>query len=321
MVSIIIPMFNAEKSIYDCVESIEQQEYKDIEIIIVNDGSTDCSLEICESLSNKYSNIKIVSIPNGGVSKARNIGLKHANGKYIQFVDSDDMINFKYTSEMIKILLENEVDLVISSYTEVGIKENIVSYKNEGVFKYKDETFQQLLQTNRLINSPCNKLFIKEKICFEFLENLTLGEDLVFCLNYMEKCNACYYMNVPLYNYISHNGSLTSKFSKQKLHNLMRLDEVCCKQFGLSKKYFVNFVENIYDMFCIMSKDSSITDDIKEQYLKELCESKYLLERLKDSKVDLSFKHRVFVYLLRNKKKILLVLLLKVISRKKVILN
>ena len=127
MVSIIIPAYNAEKYIEQCIDSIISQTYKNIEVIIVNDGSTDNTLAICEKYAKEDKRIKIVKKKNEGVSKARNDGIKIATGKYIMFIDSDDYIDDDYIEIMHKNIVEKKADLVVSNYTrdKNGVKEKI----------------------------------------------------------------------------------------------------------------------------------------------------------------------------------------------------
>lgn len=116
LISIIVPIYNAEKVIKRCIESISRQSYEMLEIILVDDGSTDQSLEICEDMSEKDSRIKIIHQNNGGVSRARNTGLKKATGQYIMMVDSDDYLYEKAVELMIKEIKKNKADLAICGF-------------------------------------------------------------------------------------------------------------------------------------------------------------------------------------------------------------
>ena len=105
LISIIVPIYNAEKVIKRCIESISRQSYEMLEIILVDDGSTDQSLEICEDMSEKDSRIKIIHQNNGGVSRARNTGLKKATGQYIMMVDSDDYLYERAVELMLREIM------------------------------------------------------------------------------------------------------------------------------------------------------------------------------------------------------------------------
>ena len=122
LISIIVPIYNAEKVIKRCIESISRQSYEMLEIILVDDGSTDQSLEICEDMSEKDSRIKIIHQNNGGVSRARNTGLKKATGQYIMMVDSDDYLYERAVELMLREIKKNKADLAICGF-ERGMDE------------------------------------------------------------------------------------------------------------------------------------------------------------------------------------------------------
>lgn len=317
MVSIIIPMFNAEKYICACVKSIEEQVYKNIEIIIVNDGSTDNSYLICQELCRKYDNINLINVPNGGVSKARNIGLSYAKGDYIQFVDADDKVDKNYTSIMLRQLKHEDADLIVTAYRECGSDTSMtVGYRSTEFF-YKDDIFSELIKTNRLLNSPCNKLYKKELISFEFPEYLELGEDLVFNLSYAEQCKKMYFINTPLYNYITRAVSLTTKYNDKKFENIIQLDQICCSKYGLQEIYVNNLIDNIYDLFCIWAKTGIFKNNEEKKLMDLLCNSDYLISRISARPYQGSIKKRIFVFLVKKKARGILLLVGMLISLKK----
>ena len=119
LVSIIVPVYNAQSHLSRCLESICGQEYKNLELIVINDGSKDKSLPVCEEFRKKDSRILLVDKANSGVSDTRNLGLKLAGGKYVQFVDSDDYIAPDYTARLVEAAEKTDADLVISPYTMV----------------------------------------------------------------------------------------------------------------------------------------------------------------------------------------------------------
>ncbi|WP_206425633.1 glycosyltransferase family 2 protein [Romboutsia sp. Marseille-P6047] len=118
-VSVIIPIYNVEKYLNRCIDSVINQSLKDIEIILVNDGSPDNCPKICDEYANKDSRIKVIHKSNGGLSSARNAGMKIATGDYIGFVDSDDYIEINMYEQMYKVAYENNVDFVMSDYYKV----------------------------------------------------------------------------------------------------------------------------------------------------------------------------------------------------------
>ncbi len=203
MISVIIPTYNCERRIRQCVASIQNQSYQNLEIIIVNDGSTDSTGEICDNFKKKDLRIQVIHQDNKGVSAARNIGISHASGHYIQFVDSDDIAEKDLCEKLIKRQRETGADLVICGYNL--IEENKSSsieatnlnceimqeFANE--FAYYLERF--------LIHSPWNKLYLKGLIKEKFDEKYSLGEDLLFNIAYLKECNKVAAIRDPLYNY------------------------------------------------------------------------------------------------------------------------
>ena len=130
LVSIIVPIYNTEEYIDKCVESIINQTYKEIEIILIDDGSTDNSPILCDKWEEKDKRIHVIHLKNGGVSRARNIGLKNANGKYISFIDSDDYVESNFIEVMIEEFMKEKADIVISKFCKVY--EDCTIMKQEG---------------------------------------------------------------------------------------------------------------------------------------------------------------------------------------------
>ena len=129
MVSIIVPVYNAEEYISRCVDSILNQEYKDFELILVDDGSTDCSGQLIDDYAKADNRIVVIHKENGGVSHTRNLAIEHARGTYIQFLDSDDWITPDATKLLVRAAEENQCDLVIADfYRVVG---NRLSHKGD----------------------------------------------------------------------------------------------------------------------------------------------------------------------------------------------
>lgn len=212
LVSIIIPVYNAQDCLGKCLNSIISQTYQNLEIICVNDGSTDQSLREIEKFSGVDDRITVVDKPNGGVSSARNAGLKRAKGQYIQFVDSDDAITETMTSTLVNTIITDNSDLVICGYQS---QEGEVYLSLDRQCLLKDafhQAFSRLLPT-ACFNPPWNKLYKKALISDEFLETLPLGEDMVFNLNYMKNCGAVSLIHETPYIYtVDRTGSLSTKY-------------------------------------------------------------------------------------------------------------
>lgn len=187
--SVIIPVYNSEKTIANCIESITNTSFADYEIVIVNDGSSDKSDEICKEFAKRIPQIKYFYKENGGVSSARNFGLDNAEGKYILFVDSDDAVAENYFDELNEITESHDCEFYEFSY-------KLTDEKNEEIRKEADALYTDTATATdalcsaivtRAINSPVTKVFLKSRIDalgLRFLSDIYIGEDQLFSVTY-----------------------------------------------------------------------------------------------------------------------------------------
>ncbi|KRF60810.1 hypothetical protein ASG99_07690 [Bacillus sp. Soil768D1] len=258
LVTIIVPVYNSENHLVTCIDSILQQSYKNIEVILVNDGSIDNSGLICNEYSRKDYRVKVIHQKNLGPSVARNKGINAASGDYIQFVDSDDYIETNMTNKLIEGMIKS-VQLVICGYKSRYINhDNVITNDHalpvEGVLKNKEfMLFFGELYKNSFIHSPCNKLYVTniiKKMDIRFKKNLYMGEDLLFNLEYIDGCNSISIINEQLYNYMKDddNNSLTSSFKKDLFENQQMLFHTV-REFLINKKCYEKnkyFIEITY---------------------------------------------------------------------------
>lgn len=213
MVSIVIPAYNAGAFIEGCIRSVLKQRYQDFEIVIVNDGSADNTLEILEKLAKEDSRIKVITQENGGVSAARNTALKHISGEFITYVDADDSVPENHIEDMIA-LMEDDVDLVVASHNEVRF-----GYKphTEKVNEFRaDEIADRFREFDPVVWWPWGKLFRASVIKDNNLiydTNITFGEDHIFNLLYAKHMTGRTIVTDKIvYNYHYIRGGLCSKF-------------------------------------------------------------------------------------------------------------
>lgn len=227
-VSIIVPIYNAEKYIAKCIESIINQTFSNYELILINDGSTDNSIQIIKNYEKKYDNIKVFNNKNRGVSYTRNFGLKNATGKYIMFVDADDFLE----NNCLENLLCNieDGDIIISNYyryygkNKKILKNGNIGNKVLGLDEFKEYFFYYYRKN--ITNSPCARLYRKciiDKYNLEFDEDYSLGEDLIFNLNYLKYVHKIVFVNDYLYYYRLTPNSLSNKFIINYLNIKMKL--------------------------------------------------------------------------------------------------
>lgn len=206
--SIIIPIFNCEKTIRQCLDSIISQSYSNYELILVNDCSTDDSLKICKEYKDSFEQIKLISLSkNCGVSHARNIGLDNALGKYITFIDSDDFIGKDYfktidaeLDEKYQLLCFGNYDYFENKFNDLSVKINNMSIEIEGD---KNQNWNLLL-LKTFFASPCNKVYLQSIISshkIRFDEICVCYEDYLFNLNYCLYVYAFKCISNPLYYY------------------------------------------------------------------------------------------------------------------------
>lgn len=214
LISVIVPIYNVEDYLKECIESIVNQTYKDLEIILVDDGSVDDSSKICDSYANIDSRIIVVHKENEGVSVARNVGISIANGEYIQFIDSDDYVE----SDMIKVLY----NLIIDNNSDIAICNHYVSIDDQNICEYDDSitifdkmgAIKELMLGVRIWNYVFDKLFKKE--LFEEVEfsNNKRFEDTMIMPRLFDKANKSVFYNHPKYYYRQRKDSYIASHSE-----------------------------------------------------------------------------------------------------------
>lgn len=249
MISIIIPIYNSEKKLSECLDSIIKQSYQDFELILINDGSNDNSEEICHTYQSKHpQRIRYYHQVNCGVSSARNMGLDNANGEYICFVDSDDYVEPNYLVELLHLLEENNADISMcdicrkeSDGSTIPLKDN-----NDIIYAIMSNTYGQ---TNR---GPYCKLYKKSIIgSLRFNENIYLGEDTLFCVEYAKRCESGIYLQKGLYHYdIPTSSSAYRNDAKMLGKYLTYIDsraEMLKDTTMLSQNTYALIVNSLYD--------------------------------------------------------------------------
>lgn len=187
LISVIVPVYNAEKTLERCLNSILQQVYKEIEVICVDDGSKDNSLSTLKRFEQFDKRIKVIAKVNEGVSVARNVGIKASDGQYILFVDSDDYIEKNMILDLYQAMKKTEADIAIEGYREINHESSIEVYDYKNCIEKKDFLLKCIQHTGGLV---CSKLYttavIKENNIF-FRKDLSLSEDLIFALECMKR--------------------------------------------------------------------------------------------------------------------------------------
>lgn len=223
LISIIVPVYNVEQEIDKCIESLINQTYKNIEIILVNDGSTDKSGSICEKYSKIDSRIHFINKENGGLSDARNVGIMRAVGEYLLFVDSDDDIELDSCEMFIKSLNKRKVDIIIGEARKIE-KDNTSYLKHSNLINGKEYTSREYIKlaiknlewyAPAWINMYNREFIIKNSL---FFKKGILHEDMQILPDMFLKAKNIIYMKYCFYNYKIREGSITQ--SKDKTKNI-----------------------------------------------------------------------------------------------------
>lgn len=284
LISVIVPIFNVEKYLNRCIESLLNQTYKNIELILVDDGSTDRCGEICDMYAIKDSRVKVIHKKNGGLSDARNVGLNIARGYYISFVDSDDWVHSDYLKLMYEYLVNNnadicECDILITSNFVTEITDTIITtdlYDTKSALRelIKDTVFHQHVW---------NKLYKKESINGIKFPIGKINEDEFWTYKVFGNCNRIVKLNKVLYYYFQRNTSIMG--SK---YNLNRLDALKAK--SLRQSYIQEFFPSLVNIAKVNFYNSCVyAGQMSLKYLDRndlILSKKYINQLLKTINLD-----------------------------------
>lgn len=264
MISVIIPVYNTENYLHRCIDSVLNSACDDFEIILVNDGSTDNSPAICEEYARRDGRIRVIHQENCGVSSARNKGLDHCRGEWIVFVDSDDFISRDFLG-LIAQKSNPDQDLLLFDFAKCKNDQVSADYPVR-TLTWKGDEMQQLIRRILVpqpfyangtadFRSPCARAYKKsilDRYSIRFAPGLTVGEDLLFNMEYQLRARSCTYRSIPVYFYDIHAGSATHGFRSGLLPNHARLQQLLkkrleqCRMFPLLKKEYASYcLENL----------------------------------------------------------------------------
>lgn len=306
LLSILMPVYNSEKHVRKSVESIINQTFTNWELIIVNDGSTDHSREVCNELAQLDNRIKVINKENTGVSDTRNILINNATGRYIGFIDSDDYIEENMFELLINKIKDYDSDLVVCGIVEDKIiDEQIVS---RSINKYYPKEYLNILEMKEMImdylnsnlfNSLCNKVYKKEIIVnkrIKFDSNVENGEDLIFNLEYMKYINNLVFCEEQLYHYARRqNHSITHKyvddmyFKGLKIHDILEnfLIEMDFYTEENKKTLCENHLIGVFSAILnLFHSQCPMTWTEKKQYIKKIINRDYVKYCAKERKRD-----------------------------------
>lgn len=227
LISIIVPVYNVEKYVKKCIESIIEQTYKNLEIILIDDGSTDESGKICDEFNNKDKRIKVIHKQNGGLSDARNVGIDNANGEYVSFIDSDDYVNDDYIELLFDTVKQYDADMSIASHRVIYEKNIIDRSTGENFCTEPKEILEMLLYDNGIDTSAWGKLYKKSLFNEIRFPKGRLFEDSATTYKLIDKSKKIAVCSKPIYNYVIRNNSISNEnFSEKKLDLIVSTEEM-----------------------------------------------------------------------------------------------
>lgn len=242
-VSVIIPVYNTGKYLFDCLNSIINQTYKNIEIIIVDDGSTDDSPKVCDDYAQKDNRIKVIHKKNEGVSKARNTGIEVATGDFFYFPDSDDYIELDSLEYLLNLMNDHDCDMVSFEYS-VTYKDREIQHSCCEILYGLFDKVDSHMAVLKGIPFACNKFYSKKAIGnVRYKEDIYRGEDSLFVHECIEQIDKMWFDKRPLYHYVqSEESACRGKFRPVQLTGMLLFDEY---KFLFKEKY-----PELWECFC-----------------------------------------------------------------------
>lgn len=305
--SVIIPMYNSEKYLEACLDSVLNQRLKEIKIILINDGSTDNSENIVNKYIKKYNNIKYIKTENFGQGHARNIGLKYIEGSYVGFVDSDDIIDENMFEEMYDLAIEKDLDMVICNHeycyetysapNEINVEENKIYNQNEII--------DMFLTEDSINGFSCNKIVKREIIennNIKFEENMKY-EDIPTIFQLILNCKKFSIIDKAFYKYIQREDSTTGSFNLEKLTQFF---EALKKVDRLASKYNIKVDKNAMQFYFLKEALSIYaTNNNKgfENYLASIIKE-YSKNLLTNNRISGKMKIKIILLKIMNGRKV-----------------
>lgn len=226
-ISIIVPIYNVAEYLPACLDSVTNQSYKELEIILVDDGSTDGSADICDCYAEKDVRIKVIHKENAGVAEARNTGLDAISGEYFCFTDGDDTIEPDYVATMFQLLTENQADIAACMYVfrwNDGRRKRTrnAEYPDDHIFTDSSrDALAKMLKNNAYCPTSNCKLY-KNIFRKNRFQNYAIGEDMLFVTTCLFTSEKIVMTNQPLYNYMQHEASVMHSVNPDKIYDVVR---------------------------------------------------------------------------------------------------
>ena len=305
-ISVLMPVYNSEKFLLETVQAVINQSYTDWELILVDDGSTDNSKEICTKLMNDDKRIKYILQENLGVSHTRNVALENAQGKYIVFVDSDDLIHEDYLKILINSIEKNNSDISVCNFIERKISNtgniediNREFYPKEVMEMSEMKGYIMEFGNSGLLNPLWNKIYKREIIennNITFDEKVKTGEDFIFNLQYFRKTKKISFIKEMLYYYIRrNNNSITYQYIENmyergwEIHSLLEsfLEDMNFYSNENAYVLYGNHLTGAFSAFLnLYHNNCKLTSKEKREYIRRIIDRPYVKKCAVNRKSD-----------------------------------
>lgn len=235
-ISVVMPIYNAMKYLADCIDSVLAQKGVSLELILVNDGSTDNSLSICQSFADNNDNVRVVSIDNSGPATAKNVGLSMATGEYVSFIDSDDALMPDMYKKMMESAHRHDADITCCSYLQIDEQGNLshTEASNKEYVLTQEETVRRFLTKDKIYTQNWTKIYRRKMLSdnnISYVDGLKTEEDTLFNIVAFSACKIVTIVDEPLYRYTYREQSLSRDYFKTNFEMfgnnlLMKLEKV-----------------------------------------------------------------------------------------------
>lgn len=288
LISVIVPIYNVEKYLNRCIESIVNQTYKNLEIILVDDGSPDNCPKMCDNWGKKDARIKVIHKKNGGLSDARNAGLEIALGYYISFIDSDDFIDLKFYEKLIKNMEEYKCDISVCNFCSFADKSEVV-YKElpEKIITFDTvEALREVISYGKIKQVVWNKLFKRSLIDGIMFDVGKLHEDTFWSYKIFGRAKKTVLTDYVGYFYFQRSGSIMSKFNTKSLFDSTEARVLRIKYIDDNFPELLQFTKYEFFLHCL----GEVQDTVR--FLQDKDEQKKIIKYIKETEKSVNLSVR-----------------------------
>lgn len=310
LVSVVVPVYNVEKYINKCIDSIINQTYKNLEIFLIDDGSTDNSGRICDECAEKDERINVIHKKNGGVSSARNFGIQEASGKWITFIDSDDWVEKNFCERLINEAKKNDADVALCAYNRVtDSKFEKINANSKIVACDRKEYLINTLNPQTGFGFCHMKLYKHNVIKdIRFDTDLKVGEDALFNEKISRNLSKAIYVGESLYNYRINESSVVRRYDEKYVEKYLKAIKTTKEYIFKNHPNDEEIIQNYYNFvayhilliavnFCYNYENK---DKNKRKILKNICEKNDFKEAIKKSNYNkLSLTRKIALFTLK----------------------